>query len=249
MWATEWHGSTREWAADMGDILLEVIATDVEDARMAAEGGADRLEVCAGMDRDGTTPDLATITAICDAGLPLDVMAMVRPRGGDFTYTPAELRAMTDAIDSFRHAGVDGVVVGCLNAAGTVDAEALSQLTEAANGLSVTFHRAFDCAPDASAAMTALRASGVGRVLTLGYPVGAPRQPTDVARVTNAIREASHEVTVMTGGLLAADAPSLLRAAGVREFHLGRAVRHAESYDHPIDPTRVREWRALLQTR
>ena len=111
MWATEWHGSTREWAADMGDILLEVIATDVEDARMAAEGGADRLEVCAGMDRDGTTPDLDTVMAICDASLPLDMMAMVRPRGGDFTYTPAELRAMTDAIDSFRHAGVDGVVV------------------------------------------------------------------------------------------------------------------------------------------
>ena len=78
----------------MSDIVLEVIAVDLEDAKRAADGGADRLEVCAGMDRDGTTPGIDTVQGICNAGLPLAVMAMVRPRGGDFVYTGDELDTM-----------------------------------------------------------------------------------------------------------------------------------------------------------
>lgn len=233
----------------MTDLLLEVIAVDVEDARRAADGGADRVEVCAGMDRDGTTPALDTVEEIRAARLPLRVMAMVRPRGGDFVYSPDELAAMLVSVREFAGAGVDGVVLGCLTREGTVDVGALTELTQAAGGLSVTVHRAFDCAADASAALRELATVGVDRVLTLGYPVGAPRQPTDVARVTRATREAGDGLTVMTGGLLAPDAPDILRAAGIREFHLGRAVRHGESYDDHVDPERVRAWRSRLHAR
>ena len=230
----------------MTDILLEVIAVDLEDAKRAADGGADRLEVCAGMDRDGTTPALPNIEAICAAGLPLDVMAMVRPRGGDFVYAPRELRAMVDSIRAFREVGVDGVVVGALTSGASVDERALTALVQAAGPLSVTFHRAFDCVSDSSAALRALTAGGVDRVLTLGYRVGAPRQPTDVERVRHTADEADGGPAVMTGGLLEDEAPARLRAAGIREFHLGRAVRHGETYDQPIDPERVRAWKARL---
>lgn len=233
----------------MSDILLEVIAVDLDDAERAADGGADRLEVCASMDRDGTTPALSTIEAICTAGLPLDVMAMVRPRGGDFVYAPAELRAIADRIHEFKAAGVDGVVLGVLTASAAVDEPALARLVQAADGLSVTFHRAFDCVGDPSAALRALKLGGVDRVLTLGYRVGSPRQPTDIERVAAAAIEAGGEVAVMTGGLLEDDAPTQLRAAGIRQFHLGRAVREGESYDCPTDPERVRAWRARLEGR
>ncbi len=230
----------------MTDIVLEVIAVDLADARRAADGGADRLEVCGGMDRDGTTAAIDTVADICAAGLPLAVMAMARPRGGDFVYSSAELAATEASIRDLVSAGVDGVVVGCLTTDGAVDELALRTLTDAAAGVSVTFHRAVDCAADRHAAMAALRRADIDRVLTLGYPVGAPRQATDVDAIRSAAAHADGSLAIMTGGLLASDAPERLREAGIREFHLGRAVRHDESYDCPIDPARVREWRSRL---
>jgi copper homeostasis protein len=230
----------------MSDIVLEVIAVDLEDAKRAADGGADRLEVCAGMDRDGTTPGIDTVQGICNAGLPLAVMAMVRPRGGDFVYTGDELDTMVASIRDLVSAGVDGVVVGCLTADGVVNKRALVRLTRAAAGASVTFHRALDCAADRNVALDALGHASVDRVLTLGYPVGAPRQATDVDAIRASANHADASLVIMTGGLLEGDAPQRLRDAGIREFHLGRAVRHNESYDHPIDPARVREWRSRL---
>jgi copper homeostasis protein len=156
---------------------------------------------------------------------------------------------MADRIREFKAAGVDGVVLGVLTAAASVDEPALARLVRAADGLSVTFHRAFDCVDDRSAALRELESGGADRVLTLGYPVGAPRQPTDVERVSVAAGDAGGRLAVMTGGLLEDYAPTRLRAAGIREFHLGRAVREGESYERPIDPERVRAWRARLEGR
>jgi len=230
----------------MSDVVLEVIALDLEDARLAAAGGAGRLEVCAGMDRDGTTPAAHTVEDICAAGLPLAVMAMVRPRGGGFVYAVAELEAMVLSIRELVSAGADGVVVGCLTDGAAVDGPATERLVEAADGASVTFHRAIDCAADRLTALDALSRARVDRALTLGYAVGAPRQPTDVDAIRAAAAHAGPSLALMTGGLLEGDAPERLREAGIREFHLGRAVRHGASYANPIDPVLVSEWRSRL---
>ena len=43
-------------------------------------------------------------------------MAMARPRGGDFVYTPEEEQMMPDDIACARRLGTTGVAFGCLTA-------------------------------------------------------------------------------------------------------------------------------------
>jgi copper homeostasis protein len=48
-------------------VLLEVIATTVADARLAAQAGADRLELVTAMGEGGLTPSIGLIEAVVDA--------------------------------------------------------------------------------------------------------------------------------------------------------------------------------------
>lgn len=51
---------------------------------------------------------------------------------------------MLKDIDNARRLEADGIVLGCLTPDGEVDIPLMKQLMEAAQGMSVTFHRAFD---------------------------------------------------------------------------------------------------------
>ena len=48
-------------------VLLEVIATTVADARLAAQAGADRLELVTAMGEGGLTPSVGLIEAVVAA--------------------------------------------------------------------------------------------------------------------------------------------------------------------------------------
>ena len=93
---------------------------------------------------------------------------IIRPRGGDFLYTPSELEIMEEDIRAARQAGADGVVFGCLTPEGELDKPAMQRLMEASKGLSVTFHRAFDYVKSPREALEELIGMGVNRVLTSG---------------------------------------------------------------------------------
>ena len=126
---------------------LEVCVDSVESAAIAKEAGADRLEVCGNLIIGGTTPGVSQfrqIRRLCD--IPLHVL--VRPRFGDFLYTDAEFQMIEEDILMFRELGADGVVTGCLNADGSLDADRMGRLKECAGQLHMTLHRAFDVCRD-----------------------------------------------------------------------------------------------------
>jgi copper homeostasis protein CutC len=72
--------------------LFEACVDSLEETRDAAASGADRVELCVDMAHDGRTPPLALVAECSAIGIP--VIAMVRPRPGDFTYSRAEIDAM-----------------------------------------------------------------------------------------------------------------------------------------------------------
>ncbi len=55
---------------------------------------------------------------------------------------------MLKDIEIARKLGADGVVIGCLTAEGEVDMKRNKELIDAASGMSITFHRAFDMCRD-----------------------------------------------------------------------------------------------------
>lgn len=134
----------------------------------AVRGGARRLEVCANLVIGGTTPGVSQFKQMrkaCD--IPLNVL--LRPRYGDFLYTEAEFTMLLEDTAMFRKLGADGIVVGCLNADGTLDLERIKKLREAADGMHMTLHRAFDVCRNPKETLEQAVEIGVDTILTSGH--------------------------------------------------------------------------------
>ncbi len=149
-------------------LIFEACVETLEDAMAAEKRGANRIELCSALDQDGLTPS-PELTMLCIQNLSIPVMAMVRPRGGDFVYSEAELLQMESEIEFFKRSGVAGVVFGALSENGTIDVVNTSRLARLAFPMDVTFHKAIDYSNDILNSFRELNAiDGITRVLTSG---------------------------------------------------------------------------------
>ncbi len=131
-------------------VLLEVCANSVISALAAQDGGAARVELCENLYEGGTTPSYGEIL-MARKLLHIKLYVLIRPRGGDFLYTDLEFEVMAADVRYSIEAGCDGIVIGMLNADGTIDKDRCKKLVSMAKqwGVGVTFHRAFDmCSSD-----------------------------------------------------------------------------------------------------
>ena len=151
---------------------LEVCVDSVESALAAARGGATRLELCANLILGGTTPGPALFDAVREAtGLPVNVL--IRPRFGDFLYTDWEYRMMCREAKAFARRGANAVVTGALLPDGSLDSEKMKGLIDAADGISITLHRAFDVCRDPMETLEQAAGLGVDTILTSGQQADA----------------------------------------------------------------------------
>jgi copper homeostasis protein len=148
-------------------ILIEVCVDSVATAIAAERGGASRLELCSNLLEGGVTPSAGAIELVrskISAGLHV----MIRPRGRRFFYSLEEFETMRRDIMVAKKLGVDGVVLGILDAHGNVDIARSRELVELARPLNVTCHRAFDMSADLFRSLEDICATGADRVLTSG---------------------------------------------------------------------------------
>lgn len=147
--------------------ILEAAVDSLASARAAMAGGADRLELCSALAVGGLTPYAELLRQIRAEG-DLPVRCLIRPRGGDFLYTREEIGMMAEQITHLRKAGADGFVIGCLDADGNLDAEAMAPLLTAADGAGLTLHRCIDVSRDPCKTYLDAAALGFDTVLTSG---------------------------------------------------------------------------------
>lgn len=199
-------------------LVLEIALESVEDALLAQRAGADRIELCAGLDVGGLTPSAGQIAAVC-AAVRIPVLVMIRPRPGGFCYSQGELDIMQRDIAHARAAGAAGVVSGVLLPEGRVNENATRALRDAAGGLQFVFHRAFDLTPEPLEALHAIRRCGVTRLLTSGQaPRVAPPSPgADLVRQLVAL--AGGLEIMACGGVRADNVRALLQLTGVCQVH------------------------------
>lgn len=150
------------------ELIFEACVESLEEAMAAEKRGAHRIELCSDLAQDGLTPS-RELTLQCLERLSIPVMVMVRPRGGNFVYSEAEVRQMEEEIRFFKQAGVAGVVFGLLTTENIIDIENTSYLSNLAAPLEVTFHKAIDYSTNILKSFQELNTvNGVTRVLTSG---------------------------------------------------------------------------------
>lgn len=195
---------------------FEVCANSVESCLAAQEGGAQRVELCAGIPEGGTTPSIGMIKKARYV-LDIELNVIIRPRGGDFCYSMLEVDTMVQDIHFAREAGVDGVVFGCLTPDGEVDMSAMQRLMKEAQGLNVTFHRAFDQCFNPLRSMEEIIYLGCNRILTSGQEATAEQ---GIALLKTLQDKTEDRITLLAGcGVNESNIDRIQRLTGICEFH------------------------------
>jgi copper homeostasis protein len=213
-------------------MLLEIATTDFETTRTAVAGGADRIELCAGLSEGGITASKGLLK-LCRQKFDIPIYPIIRPRSGDFLYSNEEFEIMKQDVLLSKELGFEGVVLGLLNVDGTVDLSRMSELIDAAYPLEVTFHRAFDRCLDPAAALEQLVGLGCERILTSGQQ---PTAPEGIQLIASLQAQAANRIIVMPGSGVRAD--SIIELATVThciEFHtsLRSLKKSAMEFVHP----------------
>lgn len=230
--------------------LLEVCCGNPESVDAAVLGGARRIELCADLEADGLTPPTAWIRDAKARYPSLTVHVLIRPRAGDFVYSPAEADAMSIQVEEALEAGADGIVLGALTPEGDVDVPLMerlvslvesynlaaelmqSDLCHAANDshffpgpsrrVSMTFHRAFDRCRRPFEALEQIIALGCDRILTSGQAATAE---AGVATLRELQRRAGGRIGILPGcGVTPGNAARILATTGCTEIHASASV-------------------------
>ena len=197
-------------------IVLEVCAYSLEAAIAAQAGGADRVELCANPFEGGVTPSYGDIV-LARQNLSLELYVLIRPRGGDFLYSPREFAAMKQDVQLCQRLGVDGVSLGILLSNGEIDRDRGRELVELARPMSVTFHRAFDMTVDPFAAMEEIISIGCKRILTSGQANSALQRASLIRELVEC---AGGRIVVMAGGgVREENLAQLIAMTRAQEFH------------------------------
>lgn len=214
----------------MNNYILEVCADSVESALSAKAGGATRLELCANLVIGGTTPGYELFEQVKkETGLPIRVL--IRPRFGDFLYSEYEYQQMLCDVRHFAEAGADGVVIGSLNADGTLNEAQMRGLARAAGGCGITLHRAFDVCEDPFAALQKAAELGVDTILTSGQEAGCMQGRELIRQLVRAAEHgawdgretpaAQRQMTILVGaGVVSSNIKEIAMTTGAHAFHM-----------------------------
>ena len=163
-------------------MVLEICVDSLASARAAIAGGADRLELCSALLAGGLTPYEALLRQIrAESDIP--IRCLMRPRPGDFLYTPEERELMRRQILQLKNAGANGFVIGCLTPQGDLDTDAMKPLMEACCGCGVTLHRCIDVSRDPLETCRQAYKLGIDTVLTSGAAASCAQGQDMIARL------------------------------------------------------------------
>lgn len=171
------------------------------EALEAQELGAERVELCDNLTEGGTTPSYGTIKMVVEK-LNIPAFVIIRPRGGDFYYTPEEIEIMKEDIKICKELGVKGVVIGALNRDNTINYDAIKDMIDLAKPMSITFNKAIDELENPVTEVKKLANLGVNRILTSGTKETALEGKNILREM---IKEAGEDTIIIVAGKVTKD--------------------------------------------
>ena len=197
-------------------MIKEACVESLIDAIEAEKRGADRIELCDNLSQGGTTPSYGTIKLALST-LKIPVFPIIRPRGGDFYYTPAEIEVIKEDIKICKSLGAKGVVLGILTADKKIDFKTLAEFMELAKPMEVTFHKAIDELEDPTLVIDELVNLGVKRILSSGTKPTA-LEGKDI--LNKMIEKAGDRLTIVVAGKVTKEIlPEVSSLIPAKEYH------------------------------
>lgn len=201
----------------MNTFELEICVDSPQSALLAEQSGATRLELCSNLILGGTTPPLSLIELTREL-VKIPIHVLIRPRCGDFLYSPLELEQMKRDIIHCRRHLIDGIVIGATTANGQLDTYMLSSLIDLADDMHITLNRCFDVCQDPFATLETAISLGFDTILTSGHKKTAlDGQPL----LTELITKANNRITIMPGcGITSSNLMTLATQTKATHFHM-----------------------------
>jgi len=216
---------------------LEIACFNADSARMAQMSGADRIEFCKSYELGGITPDFDTLKSL-KPELRIPVFVMIRPRGGDFTYSETEFEQMKADVETFRSIA-DGFVFGILTNDLKLDISRNAALV-AMTTLPCTLHRAFDEILNPHEALEDAITCGFQNILTSG---GKGNAIQNIAFLSELTLKASGRITIMPGGGIRAENLKELKTSGAVWYHSAALEAGKES----VQASQIEQMIVILQ--
>lgn len=227
-------------------MLIEGIATTLEDAKRIEQAGADRIELVSSLTEGGLTPSFALIDSVVSK-INIPVNVMVRPHSQSFCYSNDDIEIMIKDIEKIHYIGAGGVVFGVLDSQNNIDLCTLERLLEASKGLDVTFHRAIDCLADPIRGVAALtKYKEITSILTSGG-IGVC---SDRLKTIKTMGHISEHISILVGsGLTKSNILDIHEQVQTNQYHFGTALRIQQSPIQAVDLQETSEIIKMLKER
>ncbi|KAJ6632870.1 Copper homeostasis protein cutC like [Pseudolycoriella hygida] len=214
--------------------MLEVCVDNISSVNAAVEGGAHRIELCSALSEGGLTPSIGFLKTVKRKHPNLKVFAMLRPRCGDFVYSPMEMEWILEDMKELHDNGADGFVFGALTVDKNIDEPSCLLVKKHSNSLPLTFHRAIDITnPNLlEENVEKIVSLGFSRILTSGLKTTAEEGIENISKM----QQLSKNVVIMPGaGINLNNVESILTATGCKEFHSSASIKTVTKTREDID--------------
>ncbi|MDR2238401.1 MAG: copper homeostasis protein CutC [Chryseobacterium sp.] len=208
---------------------IEIACFNPESAIIAFENGADRIELCDGLSEGGTTPGFETAKVLREK-ISIPIFVMIRPRGGDFTYSDAEFNRMKEDLLQLKSLGADGFVFGILDENDEVNTEQNKILVELAQPLPCTFHRAFDRAKNLEESLEKVIDCGFKTILTSGQKPNVSEGRENLKKL---VALSGKRIEILVGGGLRSSNIEDIRDFTKASFFHSSAITDGGSFANP----------------
>lgn len=197
-------------------MIFEACVGCYEEAVIAKDNGANRIELCDNLNEGGTTPSYGTIKKTTE-NIKLPINVIIRPRGGNFIYSEIEKEIMCLDIEMCKNLGANAIVIGALTNENKIDKSFIKKVKEISGNLEITFHMAFDEIEDKKAAIDELVSLKIDRILTTGGKISALNNLEELQEL---IRYAEDRIVIMPGeGITKENRSLVIEETNAKELH------------------------------
>lgn len=198
--------------------LLEICCGSYYDALQAHYAQAKRIELNSALHLGGLTPSLASLLKTKET-TQLDVICMVRPRGGGFCYVQEDIETMFLDAKILLENGADGIAFGFLNNDKTIDKKHTSKMVQLIHdyGKEAVFHRAIDVCNNMEESVQDVIACGCDRILTSG---GCDKAIYGRDILKTLYTHYHNQIQFIIGsGIDASNASHIMEYTGIKQLH------------------------------